>query len=172
MTQLAPANALHLLQAASEFKARLSGEFASVHGLSVNDFWLLLHLESAAGQRLSRVELAKYLHVSASTVTRMARPLEKVGLLGRESHPRDARLAFVVLTEAGRTKLDEAKATFVKRSEALFADRWDSTELEQLSALLKRLVVGSPAQLEPTWPPSSPIVRSTAASRTGRQVTP
>lgn len=151
MQHLSPTNALHLLQAGIDFRARLSGEFASVHGLSVNDFLLLLHLEAATNQRLPRVELAKLMHVSASTITRMARPLEKIGLLGREAHPRDARLAFVVLTDSGRTKLRETKATFVKRSEALFADRWSDADLQQLHALLHRLVVSSPSSLDPAW---------------------
>jgi len=131
---------LRLLVAATEFQARLSGEFAAVHGLSLNEFLLLLHLERSAAKRLSRVELSRRMHVSASTVTRMASPMEKVGLLARESHKRDARLAFVVITEAGRAKLGEARVTFAKHAEGFFADRWTEPELGQLAALLHRLV--------------------------------
>ncbi len=152
MNPLPATNALRLLQVAAEFKARLAGEFAAVHGLSVNDFLLLLHLEQAVASRLSRVELAKRMHLSASTITRMASPMEKVGLLARESHERDARLAFVVLTESGRTRLEQAKATFAKQSAMLFVDRWSGAELEELSTLLHRLVASSPGSLTPPWP--------------------
>ncbi|WP_421856062.1 MarR family winged helix-turn-helix transcriptional regulator [Oricola sp.] len=147
MENICTINALRLLQSADELRARLAGEFSAVHGLSVNEFFLLMHLDRAPLNRLPRVELAKRMHVSASTVTRMAAPMEKLGLLTRKADERDARLAFVVLTEAGRTRLSEARATFAKRANYVFQDRWDDAELEQLSALLNRLVAGTPANL-------------------------
>lgn len=147
MNEIRTTNVLRLLEAATEIKARLSGEFAAVHGLSVNEFLLLLHLERAQAHRLSRVELSKRMHVSASTVTRMARPMEKVGLLGREADARDARLAFVVLTETGATRLAEARATLAKRADGFFADRWTEQELNQLAGLLLRLTGSGPSRL-------------------------
>jgi len=140
MKDLNLTNALRLLQSADAVKARLSGEFSSVHGLSVGEFFLLMQLERATLHRLARVELARRLHVSASTVTRMAAPMEKLGLLARESDARDARLAFVVLTKAGLKKVTEARATFAKQASYLFQDRWTKSELEQLSELLHRIV--------------------------------
>lgn len=140
-------NALRLLQSAEEIKARLSGEFSSVHGLSVNEFFLLMQLERATLHRLSRVELAKRMHLSASTVTRMAAPMEKLGLVSRQSDERDARLAFVVLTKAGLKKVKEARATFAKQATYLFQDRWSTDELDQFSELLYRLVADAPGNL-------------------------
>ena len=147
MNDLTTINSLRLLQAADEIKARLVGEFSAVHGLSVNEFFLLLHLENAANNMLSRAELAKRMHLNASTVTRMAAPMEKIGLLGREVDSRDARLSYVVLTETGQTRLNEARDTFAKQSEYAFKDRWTKKELEQLSELLNRLVVGTLSNL-------------------------
>ncbi len=131
------------MQSADEFRAKLSGEFSAVHGLSVNEYFLLMHLQKAPLNRLSRVELAKRMYVSASTVTRMAAPMEKLGLVRRESDSRDARLAYVVLSEAGTTRLGEAKMTFAKHARDTFGDRWSRTELENLSKLLNRLVAGT-----------------------------
>lgn len=147
MSDISTINALRLLQSADELRARLSGEFSAVHGLSVNEFFLMMHLERARLNRLSRVELARRMHVSASTVTRMAAPMEKLGLLARQVDERDARLAFVVLTEAGETRLREALETFAKQAGYTFQDRWERRELEQLSELLSRLVAGSAANL-------------------------
>ncbi len=147
MDNICSINALRILQSADEIKARLSGEFSAVHGLSVNEFFLLMHLDQAALNRHSRVELARRMHVSASTVTRMVAPMEKLGMLTRQVDKRDARLAFVVLTDAGRTKLNEARKTFSKQAEYLFEDRWDKAELDRLSELLYRLVVGTSANL-------------------------
>ncbi len=140
-------NALRLLQAGDELRAKLSGEFSAIHGISVNEYFLLLHLEKSARNRLARVELAKRMHVSASTVTRMTAPLEKIGLLGREVDERDARLSYVVLTKAGKTKLIEAQATFTKRAGYTFQDRWTEEELSKLSELLGRLVAGTAGNL-------------------------
>lgn len=136
-------NALRLMQSADEFRAKLSGEFSAVHGLSVNEYFLLMHLQRAPLNRLSRVELAKRMYVSASTVTRMAAPMEKLGLVTREADIRDARLAYVVLSKPGTIRLGEAKVTFAKHARAAFEDRWSSAELDSLSKLLNRLVAGT-----------------------------
>ena len=139
-------NALHLLQAAEGFRARVSGEFSSIHGLSVNEFFLMAHLERAPLQRLSRVELAKRMLLSPSTVTRMAAPMEKIGLVAKQADERDARLSFVVLTETGRERLHEAHQTFAKHAGFLFRDRWTDAERRSLGELLARLVPESLAE--------------------------
>lgn len=147
MEDLHAQSALRLLQAADEIRARLAGEFSAVHGISVNEFFVLLHLERATKHRLPRVELAKRMHISPSTITRMAAPMEKIGLVERHTDERDARLAFMVITDAGREKLSEARATFAKQAGYRFDDRWDETELERFSAMLHRLVLGTVADL-------------------------
>ena len=136
-------NALRLLQIADDFRAWLAGEFSAVHGISVNEFLLMLHLERTSSNRLSRVELAKRMHVSASTITRMAAPMEKIGLIDREVDERDARLVFVVATGAGRQKLSEALATFSKRAGYLFSDRLNDEEAEEFALMLRRLMAGT-----------------------------
>lgn len=147
MTDLQTKNALRLLQFADTLKDRLSGEFSAVHGISVNEFFMLLHLENAPKHRLSRVELAKRMHMSASTITRMAAPLEKIGLLGKDLDERDARLSFVVLTDAAQTKLDEVKATFAKQAGYVFQDLWTEEDLKDFSVFLQRLLAGVPSRL-------------------------
>ncbi|KAJ54865.1 transcriptional regulator, MarR family protein [Actibacterium mucosum KCTC 23349] len=147
MENVSSINALRLLQAADEFRSRLAGEFSAVHGISVNEFVLLMHLDNATSKRLSRVELAGRMHVSASTVTRMVAPMEKIGMVAREVDPRDARIAFVAITEAGQTRLDEARPTFAKQAGYAFRDRWEEGELQQLSELLGRLIPPAAADL-------------------------
>ncbi len=139
--------ALRLLQSADQIRERISGDIASVHGLSVNEFFFLMHLEQAPLNRLSRVELAKRLHVNASTVTRMAAPMEKIGLIARQADERDARLSFVALTRSGLKKVVEAKATFSKQAQYLFQDRWKEKDIEQLTILIHRLVADTPGDL-------------------------
>ncbi len=69
--------------------------------------------------------------------------MEKVGLIDREIDERDARLGFVVATNAGREKLSEALSTFSKRAGYLFNDRCEDEELDQFGAILRRLIAGT-----------------------------
>lgn len=147
MENLSYIAALRLLQSAEQVRDRLAGDFASIHGISVNEFFFLMHLEKAPLHRMSRVELAKRLNVNASTVTRMAAPMEKIGLVSKKTDDRDARLSFVVLSRAGHKKLLEAKQTFSKQAGYVFQDRWNEKEIEQLAILLHRLIADAPGDL-------------------------
>jgi DNA-binding MarR family transcriptional regulator len=133
---------INLLRAQALLQERFAGELGSVHGLALNEALLLMHLEKAPLRRLSRVDLAKRLHASPSTVTRMAAPMEKTGLISRQSDPRDARLAYVVLTEAGRTLIGDVRKTLERRSVELFHDRWSESEIASLGKMLGRLTAG------------------------------
>jgi DNA-binding MarR family transcriptional regulator len=139
---------VHILRAASLIEERFAGELASIHGLSLKELMMLMHLERASRGRLSRVELAKRLYTSASTVTRLAQPLEKRGIVSRESDPHDARLAYVVLGEAGRALVTEARETLQRRSAELFRDRWSEWDVTQLASLLGRLTAAEPGILD------------------------
>jgi DNA-binding MarR family transcriptional regulator len=132
----------NLLRAHALIQERFAGELGSVHGLALNEALLLMHLEKAPLRRLTRVDLAKRLHASPSTVTRMAAPMEKIGLVNRQPDPRDARLAYVTLTEAGLTLVGEVRTTLERRSAELFRDRWSDTEIATLGKMLGRLTAG------------------------------
>ena len=131
--------ALRLFQASARFEEKFNSALGSIHGLSLKDALLLRYVADAEGGRLSRIELAKLLSVSPSTVTRTTAPLEKRGFLGRESHPHDARFAYVVLTKAGKRAVADAQATFERLSAEIFRDRWKPAEIETLGSLLGRL---------------------------------
>ena len=96
---------------------------------------------------LKRIGLSKRLHVSPSTVTRMCAPLEKRHVVGREPDPRDARLAYVVLTKAGQQLITDARATLEGLSADVFRDRWTKPEIASLADLLGRLTAGQPSEL-------------------------
>lgn len=138
---------INLLRATALMQERFAGELASIHGLDINEALLLMHLERAPLNRLSRIDLAKRLHLSASTVTRMTLPMEKTGLVSRQPDPRDARLAYVVLTDTGLTLVKEVRATLESRSADFFRDRWTSEEIETLAGLLARLTANQPGDL-------------------------
>ena len=72
---------------------------------------ILYHLERAPGTRLRRIDLAERLGLTASGVTRSLLPLEKLGLVSRQPDPRDARVGYALLTEAGQQLLRYALAS-------------------------------------------------------------
>lgn len=131
---------LRLFQASAKLEEKFAAVLGAVHGLSLKDALLLMHVADAEGGRLSRIELAKCLSVSPSTVTRTTAPLEKRGFLGRESHAHDARFAYVVLTKAGRRAVADAEATFARLAAEILRDPWKESEIVTLGTLLGRLV--------------------------------
>ena len=87
---------------------------------------------------MRRSELAERLGITPSGVARQVAPLERMGLVDRESHDRDARLALVVLTATGTQIVDDALQTAEAAADRALAARWSDTERERLSKLLAR----------------------------------
>jgi DNA-binding MarR family transcriptional regulator len=108
------------------------------HGLGLNDLSLLLELNSDPNGRLRRLDLAERLGITPSGVARQLAPLERRGLVGRESHPDDARLAIVVLTEAGARIVADVVPTAEEAATRVLAKLWNDEEQQRASALLRR----------------------------------
>jgi DNA-binding MarR family transcriptional regulator len=107
------------------------------HGVSLSDLALLLELRNAPDGRLRRSDLAERLGVTASGIARQVAPLERIGLVGRESNPRDARLALVTLTESGRRVAAEAAATAEEAATGILARLWpEPSDRERLAELV------------------------------------
>ena len=126
---------LGLARARSHVVRELDADLGA-HGLSLTDLALLLELRSAPEGRLRRVDLANQLGVTPSGVARQLAPLERMGLVGREPHARDARLALVVLTDTGRRITDEAGPTAESAAERALGSRWSPSEQNRLGQLL------------------------------------
>jgi DNA-binding MarR family transcriptional regulator len=106
------------------------------HGLALGDLALLLELYDAPDGKLRRGDLAARLGVTPSGVARQLQPLERIGLVGREPHARDARLALVVLTDTGRRITEEALPTAERAAERTLSRYWSAGERERLAKLI------------------------------------
>lgn len=73
-----------------------------------NDFIVLYHLDKAIDNKLKRIELAESVWLTASGITRLLLPMEKIGLISKEANPNDARISFVLLTKNWKKIFDEA----------------------------------------------------------------
>jgi DNA-binding MarR family transcriptional regulator len=139
---------LRLIRAQAHLQNRFAAELGGIHGLSVNELMLLLHLDQAEGGRLRRVDLAERLDMSQSGVTRMLAPMEKVGWVARAEDRRDGRVSYVVLRKAGQRLAREAVRTLAAQAEALFGEPWTPKDIEMLAELLGRLTARLPGNLK------------------------
>ncbi|MEO6836529.1 MAG: MarR family transcriptional regulator [Candidatus Tumulicola sp.] len=110
----------------------LDASLGSHHGLSFAELRLLGTLAEAPVAGLRPTDLAAALELTASGVTRAVLPLEKIGIVRRESDPGDARASRVVLTNAGRSLVANARVTAA----------------EGAARLMRRLSLGQTRQLE------------------------
>ncbi|MBV8326345.1 MarR family transcriptional regulator [Chryseobacterium sp.] len=81
----------------------------SVHGLGFNDFVILYILGTSSERKMRRIDLAEKIGLTASGITRLLNPLEKIGLVTREINERDARVSYVVITSSGQKIFEEAQ---------------------------------------------------------------
>jgi DNA-binding MarR family transcriptional regulator len=107
------------------------------HGIGLGDLGLLLELRAAPDHRMRRVDLAHRLGITTSGVARQLAPLERIGLVDREPSPGDARLALVVLTEAGDRVAGEASPTAEHGAATALGKLWQSDEQSALGFLLR-----------------------------------
>ena len=118
---------------------RFNGELSSAHGLTLNDYEVLLRLAQAPDRMMRRVDLARSVVLTPSGITRLLEGLERCGYVERASCSSDARVTYALLTDEGYVKLRQASATHVEGIRSHFAGRFSSEELETLVALLSRL---------------------------------
>jgi DNA-binding MarR family transcriptional regulator len=128
-----------LLRAHASTTRRFNAELVASHGLTLNDYEVLLHLYRADGHRLRRVDLAERVMLTPSGITRLLEGLERCGYVERASCEADARVSYAQLTDAGETKLHEAAETHVADIRNFFRDRFSNEELGALGGLLERL---------------------------------
>jgi len=130
---------IRFLRAHAALTRELSAELVAEHGLTINDYEVLLNLARAPEKQMRRVDLAASILLTASGITRLLEGLERAGLVERVLCDSDRRVAYAKLTSAGAEKLRRASRTHVAGIESLFVGRYTDEELATLSALLSRL---------------------------------
>lgn len=108
----------------------------SLHGLGPSDYFVLHQLSLAPNANMQRNELAEQVGLTPSGITRLLNPLEKIGLVGKEANPRDARVSLVALTDTGKQIYQDATTSFQQAADGLF-ESFNSSQLDQLSELVR-----------------------------------
>ncbi|HWQ59649.1 MAG TPA: MarR family transcriptional regulator [Candidatus Fimivivens sp.] len=92
----------------ARIQAVLNRRFDSgLGGLGLSEFIILFHLDEAGKEGMRRVDLAEKIGLTASGVTRLLLPMEKIGLVKREANRDDARSSLVMIAPGGKRKLEE-----------------------------------------------------------------
>jgi DNA-binding MarR family transcriptional regulator len=116
------------------------------HGLAGGDFDVLATLRrSGAADRLTPGELSRSTMVTTGGMTKRLDRLESLGLIRRESDPRDRRGKRIALTDDGRALIDRAVEAHLQNEERLLADLSDAKR-EELAALLRELLIALEAR--------------------------
>lgn len=123
---------------------RLSSALESDHGLTLNEYEVLLHLAHAPDRMMRRVDLARSVFLTPSGITRLLDGLQRSGYVDSVKCESDARVTYAQLTDAGHAKLTEAAGTHVDDIGSEFA-RFSAEELDALGEMLSRLEPEDPA---------------------------
>ncbi len=119
----------------------LSAQLQREHGLTLNDYEVLLLLSHAEGGMMRRVDLAEEVLLTASGITRLLEGLERTGYVVKETCSSDARVSYAKITDEGHEKLRTAAITHLRGVDELFLGRYSGSELATLAELLSRLPV-------------------------------
>lgn len=98
------------------------GNSLSIHGISLTEYMVLDFLANNSKPEVARIELAEYIALSASGITRLLLPMEKNHLVEKVKNPRDSRQSLVKLSATGQTLYQDAKQTFRFASESILKD--------------------------------------------------
>jgi DNA-binding MarR family transcriptional regulator len=108
-------------------------------GISGPFFEVLLRIGRSPGGRLTMSDLAAQLGLTSGGTTRLVDRVVAAGLVEREACPSDRRVQWVVLSETGERKLDEALTIHLQDLQHELVDRLDPAELDVLERALDKL---------------------------------
>jgi len=120
----------------SKTTKQIDNSLGMIHGIGLTEYMVLSHLSNAPKNLMRRIDVAEAIGRTASGVTRMLSPMEKIGLIQKEVNPRDARVSLVKMTETGEKIFKEATNTFNQQSEQILK-ALDQKQLNDLYVLLK-----------------------------------
>jgi DNA-binding MarR family transcriptional regulator len=130
---------VNFVRAHAAVTRQLDRELVADHGLTINDYEVLLHLSRAPGQMMRRVDLARRVVLTPSGITRLLHGLQQAGLVCKEACESDARVVYAKLTDDGVKRLEAASVMHLESIRQLFSERFEEDEIAALASLLGRL---------------------------------
>lgn len=101
---------------------KIDASLGAIHGIGLTEYMILFHLNNSHDKTMRRIDLATSIGLTASGITRVVSPMEKIGVVMKEQNPRDARVSLVKLTPAGETILGDATLSLKQNSQRILSD--------------------------------------------------
>ena len=122
-----------------ELNAHLSRQMSVDSDISMADFAVLVQLTDTPDERVRVLELARFLHWEKSRISHHVARMEKRGLVRRENCRSDGRGSFVVLTDLGRSAIEEAAPAHAETVNKLVFDLLDDSEVAALREISEKI---------------------------------
>ena len=116
----------------------LDRSLRETHGMSLQHFEVLLHLERAPDNRMRMGDLATSVRLTQSGASRLVDRVERAGHVVRRECDADGRVLYAQLSETGKARFLEARPTYVAGVQSRFVERFDVRLLRKLAAGWKR----------------------------------
>lgn len=127
----------------------LDADLLESQGLNVTEYSVLMNLSEAPGRSLRMSELADYVSISVSGLTRVIERLTRQGLVKRVKAQSDGRGQVAVLTAAGLDRLQQAWPTHLASVRRHVMDHLDGIDLSAFARAVSAMAsteVGPPAR--------------------------
>lgn len=110
----------------------------SVHGISFSEFLVMYQISLAPHKTIRRIDLADGVGMSASGITRLLNPMEKIKLIEKEVNPRDARVSSVKLSHVGIEILNNAMTSVTEISDEMLKE-FNTKDIDLLVRFAKNI---------------------------------
>ena len=127
-----------LLEVHAQVTQVLDAQMRAEHGMAVSMYEVLMFLGDAPRRRLRMAEIADRVLLSRSGLTRLVDRLEALGYVTRCSSEDDGRGLYAELTDAGATKLEQARRTHREGVREIFLERMSATDQAALGDIWTR----------------------------------
>jgi hypothetical protein len=120
----------------------LDRELSQWHGISVDDFRLMLLVHGSPAHELTRQDLATHMGIRLIDLVKQIRPLQRIGVIAEPLEAAsDVRTTSVALTVRGTELLTDASRTANDVADGALRARWNDSMLTSLAD-----VFGVPAE--------------------------
>jgi DNA-binding MarR family transcriptional regulator len=133
----------------------LDAELLESQGLSITEYNVLMNLSEAADHSLRMSELANFVSITVSGLTRVVERLSRRGLVERVRAESDRRGQLAVLTPAGLERLQQAWPSHLATVRRLVINHLEHFDLDSLAEALANIASAE----------VGPLVRRTTPSR-------
>jgi DNA-binding MarR family transcriptional regulator len=124
----------------AKLTARLNREMQNASNISIADFSVLVQLSEHAGARMRVLELARAVGWEKSRLSHQLTRMQQRGLIERSNCSEDRRGAFIVLTDQGRSTIEDAAPRHVESVRRYLFDQLSAEQVEALGVISAAVV--------------------------------